>query len=304
MIAFVKDTLIYVTVIAAIVIIPAKLGGWGHVFAVSATALAAKKPGGGILLTPGQYIAYATWAFGSSLALFIYPHSITSVLAAKSLAVIRRNAALLPVYSLLLGFLALLGFCALAAGYTTSNNSGVVPMLVTQFFPDWFAGVAKAAIVIGALVPAAIMAIGAANLVASNITSGFTPQRERGDASRSKLMTVGFCIIALLLVYFMQPQYAIYFQLLGGAWMMQIIPAFAWSLFTRWFHSKALLLGWACGMIAALVMAISTGFKPNITFVFGGTSITAFLALYALGINLVVSAVLTLLLRKSEHASN
>lgn len=216
MIAFVKDTLIYITVIAAIVIIPAKLGGWGHIFAASATALAAKTPPGGILLGPGQYIAYATWAFGSSLALFIYPHSITSVLAAKSLAVIRRNAALLPVYSLLLGFLALLGFCALAAGYTTSNNSSVVPMLITQFFPDWFAGVAKAAIVIGALVPAAIMAIGAANLFASNITSGFTPQRERGDASRSKLMTVGFCIVALLLVYVMQPQYAIYFQLLGA----------------------------------------------------------------------------------------
>jgi SSS family solute:Na+ symporter len=302
MIAFVKDTLIYVTVIAAIVIIPAKLGGWAHIFAVSKVALAAKTPPGGIVLGPGQYFAYATWAFGSALSLFIYPHSITSVLAAKSLAVIRRNAALLPVYSLLLGFLALLGFCALAAGYTTKNNSSVVPLLITQFFPDWFAGVAKAAIVIGALVPAAIMAIGAANLFASNISSGFSPTRERGDATRSKFMTVGFCAIALLLVYFMQPQYAIYFQLLGGAWMMQIFPAFALSLYTRWFHPKALLIGWACGMLAATIMAIATGFKPNITFGFGGASITGFLALYALAANLAVAALLTPAFKNNENA--
>jgi solute:Na+ symporter, SSS family len=301
MIAFVKDTLIYITVIAAIVIIPAKLGGWGRIFAASATALAAKTPPGAILLAPGQYFAYATWALGSSLSLFIYPHSITSVLAAKSRSVIRRNAALLPIYSLLLGFLALLGFCALAAGYTTKNNSAVVPMLITQFFPDWFAGVAKAAIVIGALVPAAIMAIGAANLFANNISTGFSPDRVRGNAQRSKLLTVVFCVVALLLVYFMQPQYAIYFQLLGGAWMMQIVPAFVLSLYTRWFHSKALLIGWLAGMIAATAMAVSTGFKPNITLVFGGASITGFLALYALAINLAVAALLTLLLKKAPR---
>ncbi len=303
MIAFVKDTLIYVTVIAAIIIIPAKLGGWAHIFAVSGAALAAKHPPGGILLGPGQYFAYATWAFGSALSLFIYPHSITSVLAAKSRAVIRRNAALLPIYSLLLGFLALLGFCALAAGYKTTNNSSIVPLLITQFFPDWFAGVAKAAIVIGALVPAAIMAIGSANLFASNISTGYSPTRERGDATRSKVMTVGFCAIALLLVYFMQPQYAIYFQLLGGAWMMQIMPAFVFSMYTRWFHRKALLLGWACGMISATAMAIATGFKPNITIAFAGTSVTGFLALYALAINLAITSLFTLVFKKAPDES-
>ena len=302
MIAFVKDTLIYVAVIAAIAIIPAKLGGWQHIFAVSATALAAKHAPG-VLLQPSQYIAYATWGLGSALSLFIYPHTITSTLAAKSRSVIRRNMALLPVYSLLLGFLALLGFCGLAAGYTTTNGSSVVPMLITQFFPDWFAGVCKAAIVIGALVPAAIMAIGAANLVASNIATGFSIDRERRGARRTKLLTVAFCLIALLLVLFVTPQYAIYFQLVGGGWMMQIIPAFVLSMFTRWFHPKALLAGWACGMIAATWMAYSTGFKPNITFSVGSASVTAFFALYALAVNLIVASLLTVALKKVPNAA-
>src|SRR5579862_7922172 len=116
MIAFVKDALIYATVIAAIVVIPASLGGWQHVFASAEAALARRPHPSSILLAPAQYFTYATMAFGSALSLFIYPHSITSVLAARSREVIRRNAALLPIYSLLLGFLALLGYCGVAAG--------------------------------------------------------------------------------------------------------------------------------------------------------------------------------------------
>ncbi len=297
MIAFVKDTLIYVTVIAAITIIPARLGGWAHIFSVSQQTLAARPKADSTLLAPQQYFAYATWAFGSSLSLFIYPHSITSVLAAKSRGVIRRNAALLPIYSLLLGFLALLGFCAIAAGIVTSNSSSVVPTLIDRFFPSWFAGIAQAAIVIGALVPAAIMAIGSANLFSSNIVAGFTASRASGNATLAKRLTLGFCAIALLLVMVVPVQYAIYFQLLGGAWMLQIFPAFVFGMYTRWFHPKALLLGWVCGMTAATAMAAATGFTPNITLHVGGTAITGFLALYALAINLAVAALATLAMR-------
>ena len=296
MIAFVKDTLIYVTVIAAIAIIPAKLGGWAHIFAASRDALAAKPKPGSILLAPSQYFAYATMAFGSSLSLFIYPHSITSILAAKSRGVIRRNAALLPVYSLLLGFLALLGYCGLAAGIKTTTTSSVVPLLIARFFPDWFAGVAWAAIVIGALVPAAMMAIGSANLIASNVFNQFSTERTSRGSQSAKSLTLVFCAVALVLVLFVPVKYAIYFQLLGGAWMLQIFPSFVVGMYTRWFDRRALVAGWACGMAAATAMAIGTGFKPNITFVLGGVSITGFIALYALAINVLASAAATLAL--------
>src|SRR5579871_1922350 len=197
MIAFVKDTLIYATVIAAIVVIPAKLGGWAHIFAVSDAVLARRPHPSSIFLAPQQYFAYATMAFGSALSLFIYPHSITSVLAARSRAVIRRNAALLPLYSLLLGLLALLGYCAVASGIGTKDASNVVPLLFARYFPDWFAGVAYAAIVIGALVPAAIMCIGAANLFASNVFREFSPLRPAGETLVAKNLTLVMCATAL-----------------------------------------------------------------------------------------------------------
>ena len=69
-----------------------------------------------LLLSPQQFSSYATLALGSALALFMYPHSMTGLFSSNSANVIRRNAALLPAYSILLFFMALLGFMALAAG--------------------------------------------------------------------------------------------------------------------------------------------------------------------------------------------
>ena len=70
--------------------------------------------------------AYATLALGSALALFLYPHSVTGVLSTRSRHVIRRNMALLPAYSFLLGLLALLGFVAIAAGVKRAENAAAV----------------------------------------------------------------------------------------------------------------------------------------------------------------------------------
>src|SRR5438045_334034 len=113
LIALVKDLLIYVTVIAAIVVIPWHLGGYAEIVK--------HIPRGKLLLTPpqggslGQYSAYATLALGSALALFLYPHAITGLLSAGSRNVIKRNAALLPAYSVALALLAALGYMAFAA---------------------------------------------------------------------------------------------------------------------------------------------------------------------------------------------
>src|SRR3954468_5353569 len=177
LIAFVKDILIYVVILVAVFYLPSKLGGWGAIFD-AADAKFDKSPAvtDGILLNGNNQVQYFTLALGSALALFLYPHSITGVLASKNRDVIKRNMSALPAYSLLLGLIALLGFAAIAAQVTplknpngSNDNNTVVPLLFDKLFPDWFAGVAYAAVGIGALVPAAIMSIAAANLFTRNI---------------------------------------------------------------------------------------------------------------------------------------
>ena len=192
MIAVVKDTLIYITVLAMVIVIPIELGGYGKMFAMIPPAkllLAGPKDG-----NLGQFSAYATLALGSAFALFLYPHTMTAVLSSNSREVIRRNAAYLPAYSFMLGLLALTGFMALAVGvdklpefapqFAQYGSNFAVPALILHTFPDWFAGIAFAAIGIGGLVPAAIMSIAASNLFTRNIYVQFirpncTPNKKR-----------------------------------------------------------------------------------------------------------------------------
>jgi SSS family solute:Na+ symporter len=244
------------------------------------------------------YFAYSTLAFGSALALFIYPHSVTSVLSAKNVTVIRRNCALLPLYSLLLTFIALLGYCGLAAHLNVGKNTNlVIPQLFAQFFPNWFAGIAFAAIVIGALVPAAIMAIGAANLFASNIIQTFRARQARPASEFNTARYISLLVLAggFCIAVFVRPQFAINFQLLGGAWILQIFPAVVLGLYTRWFHPAGLLAGWVAGMAAATWMAVQTNFATFFPLHVGGTVLAGANMFYAFIVNLAITVVVTLL---------
>lgn len=63
--------------------------------------------------------------------------------------------------TLLLGLLPLLGYMGHAANLQLESPNDVVLALFETLFSTWFAGFAFAAIAIGALVPAAVMSIGA-----------------------------------------------------------------------------------------------------------------------------------------------
>ncbi len=292
LIAFVKDIMIYIVVLAAVAIIPMKLGGYGAVFAAADAGFRAKGVGG-ITLAPAQYLPYATLALGSALAAFMYPHTLTGIFASSSGETIKKNAILLPAYTLLLGLIALLGYMAYAAGIKPASNNDVVPALFRALFPSWFAGFAYAAIGIGALVPAAVMSIGAANLFTRNVWKAYvdpavTPS---GEAKVAKLTSLVVKVGALLVILFLPTQFALDLQLLGGLWIMQTFPAVVFGLFTRFFHAPALLLGWAVGFFGGSVLAWTDGLKPLHTVAFGGVSATVYVGLLALVANVVVAAV-------------
>ncbi|HUY11715.1 MAG TPA: sodium:solute symporter, partial [Candidatus Dormibacteraeota bacterium] len=288
-IAVFKDALIYLTIAVAVVIIPPALGGWHAIFSAAQHALATPLNPQPLLIAPQLQFAYATLALGSAFSLFLYPHAITSLLSAKSADVVRRNAALLPLYSILLGIIALFGFAALAAGIHAPPNE-IVPILFARFFPPWFAGLADATIVIGALVPASIMALGAANLFARNVIAPLLSRTPSENASATKLLTLAFCALSLLLVLSVNVRFAIYFQLLGGAWVLQTAPSIFLGLGKRSLPPQALFIGWAAGMIAATGFAVADGFTPNIALHFGSFTLIGFVAIYAVAINLLLSA--------------
>ena len=198
-------------------------------------------PTGVFIPGAAQHWAYASLALGSALALFMYPHCVTATLSSKDRKTGRRNAVFLPAYSLLLGLLALLGYVAIKAGTKPIGLDGkvnpqlVIPQLFEDYFPGWFTGVAFGAIAIGALVPAAIMSIAAANLFTRNIYKAYL-KPEATDAQEAKVSKIVSLITkfgALLFVLFLDRQNALNFQLLGGVWILQTLPAIVFGLFTR-----------------------------------------------------------------------
>jgi SSS family solute:Na+ symporter len=316
MIAFVKDGLIYLVIGVAIIYLPHVLGGWDTIFDTAKAKMATPnpttgKPTGAFIPGEAGYSAYWTLALGSAMALFMYPHSVTAVLSTKNRNVVRRNAAILPAYSLLLGLLALLGYMAITAKVNVKGLDGIanpqlaIPRLFDQEFPSWFAGIAFAAIAVGALVPAAIMSIAAANLFTRNIYRDFlkkdaTPAQE---AKVSKLASLLVKFGALVFVLGMDKTISLNLQLLGGIWILQTFPAIVGGLFTRWFHRWALLAGWAVAMVYGTISAYRV-INPATKKHFGGslanfpfTDKQVYIALTAFVINLVVVIVLTVILR-------
>src|SRR5215472_3873918 len=298
LIAFVKDIMIYIVVIVAVVIVPWKLGGYGAIFSAANDAFTAKGGTTGIILKPGQYLAYATLALGSAFAAFMYPHTLTGVFASKSADTIRKNAILLPAYTLLLGLIALLGYMAHAANIKVDSPNDVVPVLFKTLFSSWFAGFAFAAIAIGALVPAAVMSIGAANLFTRNFWKAYVnPQvTPAGEAAVAKITSLVVKVGALAFTLFLPTQFALDLQLLGGLWILQTFPALVFGLFTPWFRAEGLLLGWAVGIGWGSWTAWSNGLKPLATIAIGDASYSFYVGLGALILNIAVAAVVTVLM--------
>jgi len=307
MIALVKDVMVLTVVLIAIIYIPAQLGGFGKIFAaVHAKALAHPplvngKPNPTAfydLLRPTQYLAYSTLALGSALALFLYPHSFTGTLSSNSRDVVKRNTALLPIYSLMLGLLALLGSMAIAAKVTPLAGFGAnvsVPALLIAMFPSWFTGFAFAAISIGALVPAAVMSIAAANLFTRNVYKEYL-RPDASDREESQVAKIASFLLkfgSLIFIITIPTQQVINFQLLGGIWILQTLPAVFLGLYTNWFNRWALLIGWVVAEVLGTLMFIGAGLKAVYPLLLGSLNLTAYAAAIALVVNLVLAIVLT-----------
>ncbi len=319
-IAFIKDTLIYVFVLVAIFYIPTRLGGWGHIFGAAQTHFASispdtKKPLGTFIPTTkstgSTQFDFAALALGSAMALFVYPHIITGTLAAKGRGIIKRNMSLLPTYAVLLGLIALFGYMAVADPVTAANvkKSGnaqlAVPYLFQHMFPSWFTGIAFAGIIIGALVPAAIMAIGAANLFTRNIFKEFF-KPDASPALETRMSQWASLVVkfgALLFAVELPHTFSINLQLLGGVWILQIFPMLVGGLYTRWFHRWALLAGWLAGMVYGTLAAYNvknataSHWAASSDIVFGHT---IYIGITAIVINIVIAVVLTPILKAAR----
>jgi len=188
-----------------------------------------------------------------------------------------------------------------------------VPLLFDRMFPDWFAGVAFAAIGIGALVPAAIMSIAAANLFTRNVYKEYL-HKDASPAEEARVSRLTSLVVkagAVVVILVLDPQFSIDLQLIGGVIIVQTLPSIVIGLYSRVLHAWGLLAGWALGMAAGLYMLYDTPNPNTGKEHFGGaqyalsklgidTDVTVYTGLLALALNLIVAAVVTMIVRATK----
>lgn len=279
--AFIKDVMIYITVLVAVTLIPLHIHG-GY------STLLANPSGSDTVLKAGQALPFATLALSSALAGFLYPHTLTGVLASRSADTIRQNAVFLPIYTILLGLISMLGFMAHAVGINTdtAHHGLIVPLLFLKVFPSWFAGFCLASIAVGALIPAAVMAIGAANLVTKNI---LPPQKDQKTMVRTSRVAAFLTKLgALLCILFLTTKFALNFQLLGCVVILQTFPAVIMGLMRLRLSTEAILTGWVVGSAVGVGLTLADGLKPFHFLHFGFVSGNVSTALFSMVLNCIV----------------
>jgi SSS family solute:Na+ symporter len=169
-------------------------------------------------------------------------------------------------------------------------------------------------------VPAAIMSIAAANLWTRNIYKEYL-RRDATSAQEAKQAKLASLVVkfgAVAFILFINPQFSIDLQLIGGVLILQTLPTVALTLYTRWLHRWGLIAGWVVGMIWGLIMLYDIpnpktgrahfggsalplgnlsifGWHP-----FGGSQIQIYPGFVAVVANLVVAVVVTVIARAAK----
>jgi SSS family solute:Na+ symporter len=200
---------------------------------------------------------------------------------------------ILPAYTFLLGLIALLGFMAIALGLKATGSfgaNGIVPELFLNIFPAPFVGYAFAAIGIGALVPASIMGIAAGNLFSRNIYQEFFRPRLSASEGATVAKVVALLVIVAALVFILTApsKFVINFQLAGGTWMLQALPAVFLALFIPWLDKRAVIAGWAGGIGWGTYQLIQESFRSSLHSLGFLGGLTIYIGLSALIANLII----------------
>jgi len=285
-----------VMMIAAVAIVGLGLprlyfGGIGKMF----KAIIAQKPEH--LVFPGASPSMdVLWVMSTvlltGLGFYMWPHVFGSAFSAKSEKVLKRNAIIMPFYQIPILLVFMVGFTAFLVLPGLKNGDTAFLALVQKAYPSWFLGFVGAAGAVTAMVPASILVLFAATLLAKNVyQAGFNPGASEATVMRlSRVMVLVVSAAALLLALFL-PNALVDLLLIGYDGASQLFPGVVLGLFWKRVSRT--------GVVAGLI----TGVAIVVFLVFGGHD--PFLGLNAGFVALAVNAVIAVgisLLTKSRKA--
>ncbi|WP_254395499.1 sodium:solute symporter [Streptomyces sp. AC512_CC834] len=300
LVSVVKAVLVVGATVAVACLVVTGLGSPADLFARANAAFSRAEGTAALVPDTSLAPAYASLAVGSALALFAFPHVLQVGFSARSGHVLRRTSVTLFGWTAMLGLFALFGIAALAAGVSPPRGRSelAVPLLVLDLAPGWAAGLILGAIVVAALVPAAVMSIGAATLFARNIYLEFVnPTATVAQVTRmARLMSLVVKVGALAFALGVRDQQAINLHLLGAVWVLQILPSIVLGLPHRTPHRVSLFSGWLLGMVVGTTLVGRGSFSSLVRLSFGPFDVQVYAGVVGLAVNLLVVALTSPLL--------
>jgi SSS family solute:Na+ symporter len=257
-VSILKDALMIFAALAVGIGVPyIYFGGIGPMF----SALAHTRPAHLVMPSATANMGHA-WYISTvlltSLGFYMWPHTFAAAFTARSADVLRRNAIVMPLYTLSLIFIFFTGFTALLVVPHLSNGDLALFTVVRKAFPNWFLGLIGGAGALTAMVPAAILLLTAATLFAKNVYRPlFAP--EMTDSQIARLARAMVVVLSLLTLYF-----AIYSSttlvsllLLGYAGVTQFFPGIVFGLYSNRASTPAVLAGLLTGLLSLCVLILS-----------------------------------------------
>jgi len=252
-----KDVLMLAAALAIGIGVPyAHFGGIGKMFA----ALAQARPGH--LTMPGAttnlgHSWFISTVLLTSFGFYMWPHAFAASFTARGADTLRRNAIVMPLYTITLPFVFFAGFTAVLVAPGLSNGDLSLLTAVRQTFPAWFLGVVGGAGALTAMVPAAIFTLSAATLFAKNLYRPlFAPAMTDNEVAR--LARVMVVVLSLLALYF-----AIYSSttlvsllLLGYSGITQFFPGVVLGLYWKRATMRGVFAGLVVGVVTVAVLAL------------------------------------------------
>ena len=245
--SIIKDVLLWAVIITMTIVLGIRFSGFSTVFSTM------DSKGINYLIPSNLMLGYITLAYSSGISWILFPNLLTGILGSKDAKTIKKNAVFLPFYQVWLIVLTIFGLIALAYNLVPNKVSSLAfPSVLITYFPSTFVIIAFAAIVIGAMIPASIQALAAANLTVRNIYVEYFNK----NASEKRQVLVGrifvFLWILLSLIWALIPAasgYIFYLLTMSYAFLLQTFPAIVLSMYIPKLDKYSVGIGWLAGMV-------------------------------------------------------
>jgi SSS family solute:Na+ symporter len=201
---------------------------------------------------------YISTVLLTTLGFYMWPHAFGSVFTAKSGDTLRRNAVIMPLYTITLPLLFFVGYSAILVIPGLKNGDLSLLTMVRQTFSPWFLGLVGGAGAVTAMVPSAVLILTAATLFTKNFFRPiFKPTMKDDEVARlARITVVAITGIALYFAIYSSTT-LVGLLLLAYAGIAQFFPGVVFGLYWKRVTAVGVFAGVLTGVGTAMVLVLT-----------------------------------------------